>query len=230
MSEKIRTARRAAVMVAVALLLCVAAALTSCAQKAREIEVPDGGVCRVYVAGDGAVCRLSVTMADGGEVVLRPASRVYDGGAGVEVVDINFDGNPDIRLPVRQVGEAVYYANFIRGGDGYYPVTALDALVSPEVDAAGQTVRSHYLSYTVEPATNDFPEVYIRERGVDIYVWRNGILTLSARESYTYYSENDIYCVARLEVGSDGELEAVSERWLSPEQYGALDGAPQLVG
>lgn len=229
MSKNMRAARMASAMLAGALVLCLAAALASCAHRSREIAIPDGGVCHVYVAPNGAVRRLSVMMADGGRFDLRPAVSVHDDGAGVEVIDINFDGACDIRLPVRQDGEAVYYANFIRGGDGYYPVTALDALVSPEIDSEGQTVRSHYLSHTIEPATDDFPETYIRERGVDIYVWRNGILTLSARESYTYYSENDIYCVAYLEVGSDGTLEAVSERWLNPEQYGAIDGAPRLV-
>lgn len=216
------------VLILLTLLLCAIFVLLSCGGRTTELEMPDGGRCRVVTSAGGSVIRLDIVTSDGAEFEIRPKSSLRDGGIGVEFVDINFDGRIDIRLPSRETSDGVYYSNFIREGDGYYPITSLDAIVSPEIDAQNRQLRSQYSKYTVEPATDDFPEVYISEYGVDIYTWPNGFLTLSARESYTYYSESDIYCVAQFEQGRDGELEAVSERWLSPEQYNAIANAPKL--
>lgn len=223
---------RRAALIAVLLAACVMSALLlGCsAEPDRTLVADDGTVCHIYLNSRGAVSRLELLRVTEGEdrQVLRPDSQVRDEGEGVEFLDLNFDGELDLRLPVRTSGGNTYYTTYIRGDAGYYTVSALDALPSPVIDSAAQTISSPYSRYTVEPATDDFPEVYISEAGTSVYSWQQGALRLVGRVSYTYYSESEIYCVAKWQALEDGTLDAVEEHWLSEEQYAALSDAPQL--
>lgn len=220
--------RRAAALLAVCL---TAALLAGCSgEPARTLTAPDGTVCRVYLDSRGAVRRIELSEQTEGAstYVLRPDSRMRDSGDSLVFIDVNFDGRLDVRLATRYTGGNTYYTTYIRGDAGYYTVSALDALPSPTVDADTKTISAPYSRYTVEPETDDFPEVYISEAGTEHYSWQQGALRLTARDSCTYYSESDIYCIAKWRTLDDGTLDAVDEHWLDEEQYAKLEDAPQL--
>lgn len=223
--------RRARRLAASAVTVFLISALLGCsAEPARTLISSEGTVCRVYLDSRGAVRRLELSEQTEGSSthVLRPDSSIRDSGESLVFIDADFDGRLDVRLVTRRVGGNTYYTTYIRGDAGYYTVSALDALPSPVIDSATQTISSPYTRYTVEPATDDYPEVYISEAGTNSYAWQQGALRLVGRVSYTYYSESDIYCVATWQAQDDGTLDAVEEHWLDEEQYTALEDAPQL--
>lgn len=229
MSIVSRRARRMAVS---AVAICLMAVLVGCAAEPdRTLTAPDGTVCRVYLNSRGAVRRLELSEPADGDSThrLSPDSRVRDSGKSLEFVDANFDGRLDVRLVTRCAGDSTYYTTYIRGDSGYYTVSALDALPSPTLHPETGTISSPYSHLTIEPATDDFPEVYISEAGTNYYCWQQGALRLTARDSYTYYSESEIYCVARWEMSDDGTLEPAEERWLDPARYSTLPDAPELI-
>lgn len=207
-------------------LLCLTViillALSSCAAApALTVESPDGElVCELY-ATDGSVRRIRV-LHDGkksAQYSVRGACS-EDDGLGFEFIDLNFDGQYDMRLLVSDGVHRKYRCWLRRSDNGEFVKNAkLDALLDPVADEQSKRITASYNTHTVEPAVGDDPEAYIDEQGSVTYAWRQGALVAVMRECTTYYSESDIYCVALWEINTDGELEATSERWLSLEQY-----------
>ena len=203
----------------VLLILCLSlTVLTSCGEPAQVLTEGDLEV-KVYTNSDG-VAKVIKTYRDGKLIdTWRPGGQVNYFEAPIRFVDLNFDGYTDMRI-LSATGKHLRYANRIYSPDtdGFYTNVVLDLLQDPVIDSEAQLITAYYSKYTVEPAVGISPEVYIDERGTKTCAWINNNLTVIARDCITYYSESDIYCVARWEIDKYGDLEAVDERWLMPDQ------------
>ena len=202
------------------LILCLSlTALTACGEPAEVLTHGDLEVA-VYTDADG-VAKTIKTYRDGKLLdTWRPRGQVSYAEAPIRFVDLNFDGYPDMRI-LATTGKHLRYVNRIYSPDtgDFYTNTVLDMLQDPVVDSEAQLITAYYSKYTIEPAVGMSPEVYIDERGTKTCAWINNNLTVIARDCITYYSESDIYCVARWEMDDDGDMEAVEERWLMPDQF-----------
>ena len=149
--------------------------------------------------------------------------------APLRFVDLNFDGHTDMRILTSSEKNHTRYSCrlYSPDTDSFYSDTVLDLLWDPEIDSEAQQISAYYTKYTVEPAVGMTLEAYIDERGTKACAWIDGKLTIVARECITYYSESDIYCVAKWALNQYGELDAVEERWLSPEKY-KQEGYPKF--
>lgn len=202
----------------VLLLACLS--LTSCSPE-LTLDSPDGKtVCNIYTRADSSVRRISLSYNGGKASSFNIESSVCDGGAGIEFIDLDFDSVADIRVAISD-GEHTRYSSFLcdPATSSFHVNEKLDSLVSPIPDIESKRISAPYFTHTVEPATDDSPEVYIDEYGLGFYEWRSGRLCEVRRESTSYFSESEIYRVALYEADSDGVLRATSERWLTPEKY-----------
>ncbi len=217
--------RRAIILL---LILCLAVtALVACGEPAYVLTRGDLEV-RVFVNADGEAKTVK-TYRDGKLIdIWRPRSEISYTDAPLEFADVNFDGYTDLRLPVTTDGDHTRYANRIYSPDteDFYSNTVLDLLKDPIIDPEAKQITAYYSKYTVEPAVGMSPEAYIDERGTKTCAWINNVLTVVARDCMTYYSESNIYCVARWETDEYGDLVAAEERWLLPDQLERAGYAP----
>ena len=201
------------------LMLCLSLPLlTACGDPAEVLTEGDFEI-RIYTDADGVA--KTVKTYRGGKMIdtWRPRGQVSYAEAPIRFVDVNFDGYTDMRM-LSATGDHLRYANRIYSPDtdSFYTSTVLDLLKDPVIDTEAKLITAYYSKYTVEPAVGMTPEVYIDERGTKTCAWINNNLTVIARDCITYYSESDIYCVARWEIDEDGDMEATQERWLMPDQ------------
>lgn len=207
-------------IISAALIAAAFLTLSSCANPNRY-HCEDYS-CTLYTLG-GTLTKISVEDHNGKKHTLRANGDATEGNSisDFELVDLNFDGHPDIRFVSRVTDTGNRYSCYIyEPASGVFSQNAtLNTLISPTVDLESQTISSYHYKKTVEPATEDTPAATIVEAGITLYGWVNRRFVPLSGEMITYYSESDIYRVSTYEPNSDGELESVRDRWLSPEQY-----------
>lgn len=211
------------------LILCLSLPyLASCGEPAEVLTEGDLTI-KIYQDIEGHVSTIKTYR--GGKCIdtWRVNSEFGYAEAPIRFVDLNFDGHTDMRiLTLSEKNHTRYSCRlYSPDDDSFYSDTVLDLLWDPVIDAESRQITAYYTKYTVEPAVGMSLEAYIDERGTKICAWIEGRLTVVARDCITYYSESDIYCVAKWEMNADGVLDAVEERWLSPEKY-KQEGYPKF--
>ena len=212
------------------LILCLSLpCLASCGEPAEVLTEGDLTV-KIYTNIEGRT-NLIKTYRDGKCIdSWRVKSEFSYAEAPLRFVDINFDGHTDMRLLTSsdKDNHTRYSCRLYSPEDNaFYSDTVLDLLWDPVIDSEAKQITAYYTKYTVEPAVGMTLEAYIDERGTKVCAWMDGKLTIIARDCITYYSESDIYCVAKWALDEDGVLDAVEERWLSPEKY-KQEGYPKF--
>ncbi len=218
-------------IIALLLLILITAALASCAyfNLLGEFECAEY-TCRLY--GLRSVERIKVISGGKTVATLNTKGALTEGNNyGFNFIDANFDGYDDICLEVKTDDDGTKYSFWIWNPirKNFSTDRILNSLLSPVFDYGEGTVTAPYRSRIIEPVAGPDPEAYIDDEGVVTYEWRQGVLVAVRRECITYYSESDIYCVAVWEINEGGELEAIRERWLRPEQYERA-GYPPISG
>lgn len=203
------------------LLAAFACGLASCTLLPPALTL-EGNEYTCLLYGESRLYQITVKSED--RVVARIKVNGVDVGAddcNFEFIDMNFDGHEDIRFATSEDREGTRYRCWIWDPSlkSFSVDKNLNRLLSPDFDAATETLKASYYIRTVEPAVGDEPETFTAERGVVTYGWRQRALVALRRECATYYGESDFYCVAIWEINESGELEATSERWFNPEQY-----------
>ncbi len=125
----------------------------------------------------------------------------------IEVLDLNFDGTPDLRvIDVRPAGPNVSYINWLfdPASQRFVRSEALDELVAPEFDAARRQVRSSW---------RDGATRY----GSESYTFRDGQLVPLTRE-VKVYSAPGVFTMTR--------SRWVQGRWQQVETMPGRDDRP----
>ena len=230
---KIRT------VLTLALTLLLLLALPSCGAKMLSQMTVEGLTFTLY--GKDRVERIEVTRGEEhiGTYTKKGLSRdvlatLNDDSYGFYLTDFNFDRMPDMRLKVSNNETAVQYACYLWDAerDTYVYHEKLSSLQNMGMVAVEEFITATEYQYTVDPATEDTPEMYIEKNAFVLYRWIDGELTEFHRKELTYYEESDIYCYAVLERNDSGEMEITRESWINAEKFDAekypLDAPVQL--
>ncbi|MBO5203871.1 MAG: hypothetical protein J6B72_04585 [Clostridia bacterium] len=144
------------------------------------------------------------------------------GAEAVEVCDINGDGARDLLLltSVDADGDA-HRALALSGNDGYTLAEGVDA-VNFRMEE-GILVAEERLSEVITEDKKDDTAPYEESSIKYEYQYREGSVIIARKTVITYYSDSDIYCFGLWEHNDKyGELTALSEDWLSVEEYGEI--------
>ncbi|KQP20003.1 hypothetical protein [Pseudorhodoferax sp. Leaf267] len=177
--------KRAAALVSAALLAaCQPAAAppaaTAPAAPASTPAAATSAALQFARAGD------TIEVRRGADVLQRLQIPASAEAPEIEVLDMNFDGAPDLRvIDVRPAGPNVRYVNWLfdPAGQRFVRSAALDELPAPAFDAA----RREVLSSWRDGAT---------QYGRDTYAFRGGELVPQARELRAY-SAPGVYTLKR---------------------------------
>lgn len=207
------------------LLLCLflsASFVSSCAGKPVGTE-KNGVNLEIFLGLDNSVKKIRIKRNGSGSVYAwNVKSAVPYGGDGVEITDINFDGNADVRVCRKILSDGTrIYANKIFDpslGD-YKSIPDLDALRGPVILADEKKIICPFREKTADPHTSYEPDSYSLEIGSDTFEWIKGVLVNVKRSTTTYYSETEMCRVAEYISDDDGVLDTVSEKWYDADEY-----------
>ena len=144
------------------------------------------------------------------------------GAEAVELCDINGDGARDLLLltSVDTDGDT-HRALALSGSEGYTLAEGVDAVNfrMEEGILIAEERLSEIITEDVKDDTAPYEESSIKYE----YQYMEGRVILARKTVITYYSESDIYCFGIWAYNDKyGELTALSEDWLSAEEYGEL--------
>lgn len=172
----------------------------------------DGGMtCQTYGSETG-LSRLEITTAAGemSRFSLPRASLEPDAGGGFELVDMNFDGHPDIRVAYKKMANGdMRYTCFLWQDTGVTKSEQLSALRGMEIDAEAEVLTA-WDRYVI-------PEEH-ESRSRTRYVWQDGTLWAVEKRELLYYPEEEIYCLIDSAAVPGQVLDVVDERWIFPNK------------
>ena len=171
------------------ILLCTA--LVGCGAKHIETVTPEGSAFSFELDGKkGTVTRITVKK-DGKSVCTLSCD-----GTDLEYLDMNFDGNKDIRLKSSKKDGTFDCFVYQPNTGTFTKHTELGTLLEPEFDTEKQEIRCKlYRKTNVTSENPDLPTAYVETKGSSVWYWNNGVLTQKAENGIEYYSSDGIYCV-----------------------------------
>ena len=117
-----------------------------------------------------------------------------DGDYGLQVLDLNFDGNLDVMLPTSKDGDCISYECWLKNteGDGYTRSASLSALCNVAVDE--ELLAVFGFSHTMKrEELSDGSEHTVSTDITTKYVWRKGQLQPQIRALLSYYAQSNLY-------------------------------------
>lgn len=194
-------------------LLMLLILLVGCGGAPMGTYTLDGGMtCQTYGSETG-LSRLEITRLAGETVhfSLPRASLEPDPDGGFELVDMNFDGHPDLRVAYKKMSNGdMRYTCFLWQETGVTKSEQLSALRGMEIDAEAEMLTA-WDRYVI-------PEEH-ESRTRTRYVWKDGTLWAVEKRELLYYPEEEVYCLIDSAAVPGQALAMVDERWIFPEKF-----------
>lgn len=186
------------------------------------LESIDAGDFRFDLCGDGSLSKIKI-YKDGKKTATLKTSSVgnAENHYGVTVIDLSFDGSPDLLVAVKNDGADTCYNAWL-----WNPSTGTLRSQEAFINVKNPTLNEEYGAivskrHEQRDAGEDANGVYYEEAEViSVYTAVDGALVEFIRYEFVYYTKNDIYAVLVYRFDEDtGEISSFSEdSWLSPDE------------
>ncbi len=217
-------------------LLCAALllpTLTACGGERHDLlssrEIDGITYC---VRGSGT--RVKQLVVKEGETILWSTSVKVDrkvgtlrGTYGFEVLDLNFDGHPDLMIVTSVAGDCQAYQCWLKDPESgsYVKSEALSGLCNIQTDEKLQAVFAFSHTFRQDKEYADVQAATVTTDTTTKYLWTaDGVLVPETRASITFYSETNLYCYSVSYYNdAEKEFDDSNDKWLTPEEYREYD-------
>ena len=216
------------------LLLCAVLLLplASCAAEQHDLlyETTADGYTYCVRGTDFRAKQLVVKQGD--EIVWNQKIKVdaavgsLGGDYGLEILDLNFDGNLDLMVANGKAGDEISFLCWLweEENNTFVRSDELSGLCNVAVNTDLKAVFAFTHTYEYEPDYDDAPS---NEKTVDSttkYVWKDGVLTPAIRVSLTHDSTTDLYCYSVAYYDEKTQtFDDSDDNWLTPSEYEKAD-------